>query len=681
MTVPLSYPAEPLEVSGRPTDSASDGARLERLRVGSGDETLFLCPGAACDPGELLPLVSALVGCQHVYGVALTLPDQGPQPVADLESMAERALVAIRELQPTGPYLLGGYSFGGLLALELAQQLTAAGETVDQLFLIDAVYGERHWPRGVWLPALTRRAGRHLSQIARMRPREAISELHLRSGRLVDRLKARRSAEPSVMPRKTADLGPLAERSLAAIAEYHPRHYAGTITLIAPSEDRHFGCDTTRIWEGHADRILIDRIDGDHLTVMQDRSRATAVAAAIDRRLASRPQHRTGLRPMPGFERPLVVTTMRWFSAARLAHALIEGGFAVSACRPRGHALEAVDGLVAEYHLNRLWRLRSLLAAIHKARPDIILPDDERALSLLRRLYSDVRVSDPQIAGLIAHSLGRAEDWSTITSRSAFATEARAMTIRAPETTMIADSDELEAWAGRKTPPIVLKTDGSWGGRGVAIVREPAQLSRAWRRISSPPTLPRALKRTMFNLEASQLFAWVRRTRPVVNAQEFVDGCEATVTVACLGGEVQALTCFEVVQVAEPNGPAAVVRAIDHPEMADAARRLVARYRLSGFSGFDFLLSATGEATLLEVNPRVTPTAHLLVEDGDDDGRILTLFPPAPVSTDRSGAPLVGTLDVPVQAPWLARRGEATAARDRRTLRRWWKELVATVRR
>ena len=85
----------------------------------------------------------------------------------------------------------------------------------------------------------------------------------------------------------------------------------------------------------------------------------------------------------------------------------------------------------------------------------------------------------------------------------------------------------------------MLKTDGSWGGRGVAIVREAAELPRAWRRISGPPSLPRALKRTLVNLEAGYLFAWIRRARPVVNAQEFVDGREATVTAACLDGEVR----------------------------------------------------------------------------------------------------------------------------------------------
>ena len=381
-------------------------------------------------------------------------------------------------------------------------------------------------------------------------------------------------------------------------------------------------------------------------------------------------QHRAGLEAVPGFERPLVVTTMRWFSVARLAHSLVEAGFAVSACRPHGHALERVDGLVADYHLNRLWRRRSLVAAIRGARPDIILPDDERALSLLRRLYSDIRTDDPELAALIAHSLGR--DWSTITSRAAFATEARAMAIAAPKTARIADLDELEGWAAAKTYPIVLKTDGSWGGRGVAIVREPSQLPRAWRKLSGPPSLPRALKRTLFNLEAGYLFASVRRVRPVVNAQEFVDGREATVTVACLDGEVQALTCFDVVQVTEPRGPAAVVRIIDHPEMDRAARRLVDRYGLSGFCGFDFIVTEKGEAKLLEVNPRVTPTAHLLVEESDENHRVITLFPPAHVSTDESGAPLAGTLDVP-RAPQLVRHGEVLAARERRPFRRWWK--------
>ena len=94
---------------------------------------------------------------------------------------------------------------------------------------------------------------------------------------------------------------------------------------------------------------------------------------------------------------------------------------------------------------------------------------------------------------------------------------------------------------------------------------------------------------------------------------------------------------FEVMQVTEARGPAAVVRIVDHPQMEEAVRRLVDRYRLSGFCGFDFILTDMGEVRLLEVNPRVTPTAHLLVDGRCDSGRIVTLCPTA-APIDRSEA-------------------------------------------
>ena len=51
--------------------------------------------------------------------------------------MAARYLVDVRARQPSGPYLLGGWSMGGLVAYEMAQQLVAAGERVGLLALIE----------------------------------------------------------------------------------------------------------------------------------------------------------------------------------------------------------------------------------------------------------------------------------------------------------------------------------------------------------------------------------------------------------------------------------------------------------------------------------------------------------------------------------------------------------------
>ena len=632
---------------------AFDGVRVELLRAGRADETLFLVPGLAGEPAELAALAAAFAGPQEVYAVA-PLPGNEPQPVADLAGMAQRMVVAIRQHQPAGPYRLGGYSFGGLAALEMAQQLRAAGEVVEALFLIDALYDERYWARGIWLRALARRAGRQLARIMRMRPDRAVGELRLRAGRLVKRVLRRNAAAPDRLHAVDTSMTSLA---YAAIGGYRPRFYPGPVTLIASSVDRHFGCDTARIWAGYADRIDVARVDGDHLTVMQDAASAAAVARAIDHRLAIARRDWPGLRPRPGFARPMILTTMRWFSAARLAHALLEAGFAVSACRPGSHPLALVEGLTSEHRLSRLWRGRSVLRALRQADPDIVLPDDERALILLRRLHARVRSSDPDLAAVIAYSIGDLDAWPQVASRTGLATTAQAVDVPAPPTRVVDSADALTAWVAEHGLPVVLKTDGSWGGRGVAVVRQEAHLREAWRTISNPPGLVRAVKRMLVNFEAGSLLAWVRRQRPVVNAQQFVPGREAIATVACVGGTVQALVCMEVVQVTEAKGPAAVIRVVDHPGMAEAARRLVAAFGLSGFCGFDFILTGSGEAQLVELNPRITPTAYLLVEGDYQRSRTLALFPP----DLESGSAVPAMLDVPVRAPTLVHRGQRMA--------------------
>lgn len=63
--------------------------------------------------------------------------------------MAAHYIREIRTLQPEGPYLLGGASFGGLVAFEMAQQLQAQGQQVALLALMDPYPGSRPEPRSV----------------------------------------------------------------------------------------------------------------------------------------------------------------------------------------------------------------------------------------------------------------------------------------------------------------------------------------------------------------------------------------------------------------------------------------------------------------------------------------------------------------------------------------------------
>jgi amino acid adenylation domain-containing protein len=83
-----------------------------------------------------LPLTAALGPDQPVYGLESRLRDR---PFASLEEMAAHYVAAIREVRPQGPYCLLGWSYGGLVAFEMARQLRQSAEEVPVLAIIDTL--------------------------------------------------------------------------------------------------------------------------------------------------------------------------------------------------------------------------------------------------------------------------------------------------------------------------------------------------------------------------------------------------------------------------------------------------------------------------------------------------------------------------------------------------------------
>jgi amino acid adenylation domain-containing protein len=72
-----------------------------------------------------------------VYGVEAAQNNREMSMSLSLEELAEQYIDAIRTVQPSGPYYLGGYSFGGIMASEMTYQLQKAGESVALVALID----------------------------------------------------------------------------------------------------------------------------------------------------------------------------------------------------------------------------------------------------------------------------------------------------------------------------------------------------------------------------------------------------------------------------------------------------------------------------------------------------------------------------------------------------------------
>jgi amino acid adenylation domain-containing protein/non-ribosomal peptide synthase protein (TIGR01720 family) len=74
---------------------------------------------------------------QPFFGLQSVGMEEGQVPLMSVEAMAASYLDAMREVVPDGPYLLAGYSYGGRVAYEMAQQLTRAGAEVSLLALLD----------------------------------------------------------------------------------------------------------------------------------------------------------------------------------------------------------------------------------------------------------------------------------------------------------------------------------------------------------------------------------------------------------------------------------------------------------------------------------------------------------------------------------------------------------------
>lgn len=386
----------------------------------------------------------------------------------------------------------------------------------------------------------------------------------------------------------------------------------------------------------------------------------------------------------------LLASTCRWFSAARLAIAFQAAGCAVDLVAPNGHPATRTRALRATHRFRGTAPSASFHAAIRRAAPDIVLPCDDLAALCLHRLYREIERqpgSHAAVLAMLTRSLGPAANFPTIDSRSALIAVARAHGVRAPETAAIESEAALLEWIRTSGLPAVLKSDGSAGGSGVKLVRTEPEARLAMRALTAPPLAARAVKRALFDQDRTLLLPTLRRTRPTLNAQRFVPGRDATTSIAAWEGEVKALISVSVERTQSENGPASVLRVIEHAEMCSAAVTLARELNLSGLYGFDFVLEvATGHAHLIEMNARGTQTCHLPLGTGRNlplalasmlrgeaipesasvtDRDLIALFPQEWVSHPDSPYLAAAYHDVPWSEPALVKESIDADARQR----------------
>lgn len=159
------------------------------------------------------------------------------------EDLAERYVRAILEYQPRGPYYLGGYSLGGGVAYEMAQQLRRAGHTVALLVVIDQRRPNLD-PGVEWSPGATVRLLRNLPYALYLEllhewgPRRLLSRARAvgrRALRLAGGALGRRARPDGAVTDRTNaedDFRSYLEAANRALRAYVPQPYPGRVLLV-----------------------------------------------------------------------------------------------------------------------------------------------------------------------------------------------------------------------------------------------------------------------------------------------------------------------------------------------------------------------------------------------------------------------------------------------------------------
>jgi thioesterase domain-containing protein/acyl carrier protein len=210
----------------------------------SGDRPpLFLVHAAEGNVLLYRSLAAHLGADQPVFGLQSAGLD-GRSPVdGRFEHVARRYVDEIRQVQPHGPYMLGGYCLGGTLALEMARQLVESGETVGLVALIE-IYNIRSmcWPLPLHQRFINRfilnpyyhlqnlvaaeGAGKHAFFMEKLRVEITRIEASARFGWARLRHRLLPDAAAATPPAKIADIYE------AALGQYEVRPYPGELTLF-----------------------------------------------------------------------------------------------------------------------------------------------------------------------------------------------------------------------------------------------------------------------------------------------------------------------------------------------------------------------------------------------------------------------------------------------------------------
>ncbi|QIR38206.1 amino acid adenylation domain-containing protein [Tolypothrix sp. PCC 7910] len=264
-------------ILSQPNISASWSSLVTIQPGSSAKRPLFLIHALGGNVIGYQTLVRHLGTEQPVYGLQAQGLDGKQAPHTRVEDMASHYIQEIRTVQPHGPYLLGGFSSGGIIAFEMARQLVAQGDRVDLLAMFDT-YNPSLYIRN---PSLWRTIYVYLLTLLQLRSADRWNYFLAKVDWFNSVLTGKPSSKFDLWNEHsfTEDANPynmalIETFKQATMADYVPQPYSGKVTLFTTKEIlRWCQFKPSRGWYEMAKQgVEIHEVPGTHLGMLAEPS-------------------------------------------------------------------------------------------------------------------------------------------------------------------------------------------------------------------------------------------------------------------------------------------------------------------------------------------------------------------------------------------------------------------------
>ncbi len=277
----------------RPSNLENQWKSLVAIKDSGSKIPIYIIHGSGLNVLNFSSIAKFVDPEQPVFGLQAKGLSGLEDPLDDMNEIASSYIKEILEHNPSGPYAIAGYSFGGYVAVEMRNQLEAMGKEVKMLAIFDtnAVDSEKYrkWPYNLW-NKIQNQGPKFLWIMESLisKPATTIKYQSFLLSRAVktavSKLTGIRTMDPNTFYTR---LDKITEKHLYAFQNYTLRPFNDTVHLFRAKERIYFVSDFHYLgWRKYAQKgVKIYEVPGDHKTMLLDphaREFARALQYALD---------------------------------------------------------------------------------------------------------------------------------------------------------------------------------------------------------------------------------------------------------------------------------------------------------------------------------------------------------------------------------------------------------------